>query len=90
MKRHRLDPFSLVLGATFTGMGLLFLFGTVEARSVDLRWVWPLPLVVLGVLIIVTAARGLWQPAPTETPSDPPSSTTAPDDPETVVFSREE
>jgi hypothetical protein len=58
MKRHLLDPFSLVFGALFTTIGLTFLISRVDIGTLHLRWVWPLPLIVLGAVIIFLAARG--------------------------------
>ena len=58
MKRHPLDPFSLVFGATFAFLGLLFLIADVDVSSLHLEWIWPVPLIVLGALIIALAIRG--------------------------------
>ena len=58
MKRHGLDVFSLVFGIAFTAMGLVFLITRVDLDLQHLRWVWPLPLVILGALVIGLAARG--------------------------------
>jgi hypothetical protein len=58
MKRHPLDPFSLVFGAAFAAIGLVFLFASVDVSSLHLRWLWPMPLIVVGTLIIALAARG--------------------------------
>lgn len=58
MKRHPLDPFSLVFGATFVFLGLLFLIADVDVSSLHLEWIWPVPLIVLGGLIIALAIRG--------------------------------
>ena len=57
MRRHPLDPFSLVFGATFALVGAVFLFARVDVGTLHLRWVWPIPLILLGVLIIGLAAR---------------------------------
>jgi hypothetical protein len=67
MRRHELDPLSLVFGFVFAGLGLLFLFGQVD-QAVRLRWVWPLVLLVLGVAILLDLTRG-HRPAPA-TPAD--------------------
>jgi len=48
MRRHALDPFSLVAGLAFTGIGLVFLLGNAEL-TVRLRWAWPILLVSLGL-----------------------------------------
>ena len=54
MRRHELDPISLVFGVAFTGLGLLLLTGRVDA-AVRLRWIWPLLLLGLGVAILAGA-----------------------------------
>jgi hypothetical protein len=58
MKRHPLDPFSLVFGAAFAALGLVFLFASIDVSALHLRWLWPMPLIVVGILIIALAARG--------------------------------
>ncbi len=58
MRRHPLDPFSLVFGATFAFLGLLFLIANVDVASLHLQWIWPVPLIALGALIIALALRG--------------------------------
>jgi hypothetical protein len=54
MRRHELDPLSLVVGFLFTAFGLLFLVGQPEA-AVRLRWLWPLLLLGLGLAILAGA-----------------------------------
>jgi hypothetical protein len=58
MKRHSLDPFSLVFGTAFASLGLIFVITRAKIANLHLAWVWPIPLIVLGVLIIGMAARG--------------------------------
>ena len=62
MKRHDLDPFSLVFGATFLTVGLSLLLARVNIATLHLHWIWPIPLIVLGALIIFLAARGEREP----------------------------
>ena len=57
MRKHRLDPFSLVFGATFSLIGGLFLFARTDLEDLHLKWIWPLPLIVLGALIIALSVR---------------------------------
>jgi hypothetical protein len=57
MRRHGFDPVSLVFGATFAIMGAVFLFGRVDVSRAHLGWVWPLPIIALGALIVLMAAR---------------------------------
>ncbi len=55
MRRHDLDWVSLIAGAVFTGIALLYLVVAVTDVSVDQRLVWPLVLVALGAAGIATA-----------------------------------
>lgn len=57
MKRHPLDPFSLVFGATLGLLGIVFLFTRVDIAKLHLRWAWPIPVIVLGALIIALGSR---------------------------------
>jgi hypothetical protein len=57
MRRHGLDPLSLVFGAILTAVGALFLFTDVDISRVPPAWSWPIPLMLAGALIIVLAAR---------------------------------
>ena len=52
MRRHQLDPVSLVFGFAFTSAGLLFLAARVD-QAVRLRWLWPLLLLALGLGILL-------------------------------------
>jgi len=58
MRRHSLDPFSLIFGTVFGSLGLIFVITRAKVANLHLAWVWPIPLIVLGVLIIGLAARG--------------------------------
>ncbi|MGH2728615.1 MAG: hypothetical protein ACRDKS_16715 [Actinomycetota bacterium] len=57
MRKHRLDPFSLVFGATFSLLSGLFLFAHADVEDLHLKWFWPVPLIVLGALIIGLSMR---------------------------------
>lgn len=57
MKRHPLDPLSLVVGLMFAGLGLVFLLTRLDIADRNLRWIWPLPLLGLGALMIALGAR---------------------------------
>jgi apolipoprotein N-acyltransferase len=52
MRRHELDPVSLVFGVAFTSAGLLFLAGRID-QAVRLRWLWPVLLLALGLAILL-------------------------------------
>lgn len=62
MKRHPLDAFSLVFGATFGLLGMIFLITRVKLGHLHLQWVWPIPLIVVGTPIAVLASRGARAP----------------------------
>ncbi len=55
MKRHALDPLSLVFGLLLTGVGLLFLVGGIDAADLRGEFVWPLPVLILGAAIVAVA-----------------------------------
>jgi hypothetical protein len=57
MRRHFMDPFALVFGVTFAAVGSVFLFGAVDLTDLHLQWTWPLPLIVLGLLIVGLSFR---------------------------------
>lgn len=57
MKRHPLDPFSLVFGAVFAVLGIVFLVASSDIWALNPKWIWPVPLIVVGALIIAIAAR---------------------------------
>jgi hypothetical protein len=52
MRRHELDPISLVFGFAVTGLGLLFLVGRADV-AYRLRWVWPVLLLAVGLAILL-------------------------------------
>jgi hypothetical protein len=52
MRRHELDPVSLVFGFAFSSAGLLFLAGRLD-QAVRLRWLWPVLLLALGLAILL-------------------------------------
>jgi hypothetical protein len=52
MRRHELDPLSLVFGFAFTAVGALFLAGRLD-QAVRLRWLWPVLLLALGLGVLL-------------------------------------
>ena len=78
MRRHGFDPISLVFGAIFAGLGLAFLFGNFTIGShFPQAWAWPIPLVIVGALIVLLAVRR-GRPAEREMP---PASSAMPAEP---------
>ena len=81
MKRHRMDPFSLLFGALFVGVGVSFLFGSTigDAKGA----VWALFAIIVGSSLAGWAiAAVVRQRRPTVATPGPESSegaTTPPD-----------
>jgi hypothetical protein len=71
MRRHALDPVSLVFGFAFTAAGVLFFAGQFD-QAVRLRWLWPVLLLVLGVGILLDlgSRREQAPPESAEAPAD--------------------
>jgi formate/nitrite transporter FocA (FNT family) len=50
VRRHRFDPFSLLFGALFAGIGLSYLLGSTIADTK--RVIWPMFSVIVGGTIV--------------------------------------
>ena len=57
MRRHEFDPTSFVLGLAFAALGLFFLLGDRTAADIGWKWMWPVPLILLGLLFVISATR---------------------------------
>lgn len=57
MKRHAVDFVSLVFGAFFLVVAGIFLSAGFDAFEVDVRWIWPAALVVIGLAFLVPSRR---------------------------------
>jgi hypothetical protein len=57
MRRHGFDAISLVFGVIFAVTGAVFLFGNVDISQIPPAWTWPIPLMIVGALIILLAVR---------------------------------
>ena len=58
MKRHAFDPFSLVFGLLFAFLAVFVLSGNNLADLYPL-WVWTLPAMALGLLVVLYGVRRL-------------------------------
>ena len=76
MKRHPFDPISFILGASAVAFGGFFLFGDASAADVGWDWIWPLPLIVLGLLFVVSAGRRMLPSRETDLVGSDPATTT--------------
>ncbi|MFA9431456.1 hypothetical protein [Egicoccus sp. AB-alg2] len=57
METHRFDLLSFVFGALFAAVGVLGLTEVALITLADLRWIGPAVLVLLGLALVVSAAR---------------------------------
>ena len=57
MHTHRFDLIAFVFGALFAAVGVIGLTETALLTLADLRWIGPAVLVLLGVALVVSAAR---------------------------------
>jgi len=57
VRRHDLDWVSLIAGAVFTGLALVYLITGITDVTVDGRFVWPVVLVALGAAGVASAIR---------------------------------
>lgn len=70
MRRHAVDAISLVFGVIFAATGAVFLFGNVDISRIPPAWTWPIPLMIVGALIILLAVR---RDRPADVPAEQPS-----------------
>jgi len=57
MNRHELDPLSLVFGLLFALVGGSFLFNKLSVTDVWPVWVWPAPVLALGLLLVLYGGK---------------------------------
>jgi hypothetical protein len=58
VRRHDLDPVSLITGAVFLVVAITHLLVASDDRGVDLDWLVPVVLVALGLAGLAGALRG--------------------------------
>jgi hypothetical protein len=79
MKRHPFDPFSFVFGLAVTALGLYFLVGNRTAADLGATWIWPFPVLLVGLASVIYAVRAMRHGDPaaelarrgSELPADP-------------------
>lgn len=57
MKPHRTDLVSFVPGVVFVAVALAALFGGLRLDALATEWFWPVSLVVIGIVVLVTSSR---------------------------------
>jgi drug/metabolite transporter superfamily protein YnfA len=68
VRTHPFDAVSFVFGAVFTAVAVVVLSDVATITLLDLRWIGPAALVLIGVVLVVTAARR--DDTPTVEPAD--------------------
>lgn len=68
MKRHDFDPFSFVFGLVFAGLGLYFLFGNGTIADIGPTWIWPFPVLLVGLTVVMYAVRRMRHEHPAPDP----------------------
>lgn len=63
MKRHGLDPVSLVFGLLFLLVALVFAGGDRSAADVGPVWLWAVPALALGLLALMWGIARIARPA---------------------------
>jgi hypothetical protein len=57
VRTHPFDAVSFVFGILFTAVAAIALTGVATITLLDLRWLGPAALVLIGVVLVVSAAR---------------------------------
>jgi len=57
MKRHAFDPFSFMFGLAVAALGLYFLVGNRTAADLGATWIWPFPVLLVGLASVMYAVR---------------------------------
>ena len=55
--RHPLEPISLAFGVIFAILGLVFVFGDIDAKNVSSAWVWAALFGAIGLLLLAVGVR---------------------------------
>lgn len=71
MKKHRFDPYSLVFGLLFAGLGAFLLDTDLDMGDLARAGWLPLPAVAVG-LILLALGLDRARPAPRSVENDPP------------------
>ena len=69
MKRHRLDPFSLLFGAVFVGVGLSFLLGSTIGDAKRATWHF-FAIIVCCTFVVLSIATVVRERRPAVTPAE--------------------
>lgn len=79
MRRHAFDPVSFTFGVLFLAVAAAGLTGPWALRDLDLAWLGPAALVLLGVVVLLTAQSPRGAPRPHPDPDPGPGPDSGPD-----------
>jgi hypothetical protein len=71
VRKHELDVFSLLAGLVFVSVAVVHLVTADTTHSSDVRWVFPVAMVLVGLASLIGLVRrgGREEPAPTPAPT---------------------
>jgi hypothetical protein len=72
MTRHRLDVFALCAGAFFVALAVGFLFDGLDAWDMNVTWIGPILLIVLGLGGVLSTLGRVSTPDPPTEPDATP------------------
>lgn len=75
MKRHSLDPASLIAGLVFIALGIMVAAGNLELAEYGVGWLVPIGLVALGLLVLVSVKKTPEEPLSAKVPDEMPEAT---------------
>ena len=55
--RHSLEPISLAFGTIYVILGLVFVFGDIDADSISAAWIWASVSGAIGLLLLAVGLR---------------------------------
>jgi hypothetical protein len=86
VRRHRFDPFSLLFGAVFAGIGLSYLMGSTIADTS--RIVWPTVSLIVGGTIVAWGVTSILRQRRLDAPVPEPESASDVEEPPEARASR--
>jgi branched-subunit amino acid permease len=63
VRTHPFDPVAFVFGVIFVAVAAVGLTDLATITLTDLRWIGPAALVLVGIVLVISAARGDDQPS---------------------------
>jgi hypothetical protein len=74
VRKHELDVFSLLAGLVFVSVAVVHLVTADTTHSSDVRWVFPVAMVLVGLASLIGLVRRGAREEPAPTPAPTPAS----------------